>query len=206
MLFRSGREPAIRCSMATLAQSLSGGWRAGRLYVWAGPPSFGKTSFAIGEMLEACYQGKRAAFVSLEMPSEQLNSRVLSYISRVPMVNMGAPTQQEIIALRDAASVASELDYTVLDMPGRKIGNIVEALSREHEQRPLGFVVIDYLQLISPEDSKTSREQQVAAMSRRLKLMALTFKVPVILLSQLNRDSEKNDRRPRMSEIGRAHV
>ena len=197
-----GREPAIRCSMATLAQSLSGGWRAGRLYVWAGPPSFGKTSFAIGEMLEACYQGKRAAFVSLEMPSEQLNSRVLSYISRVPMVNMGAPTQQEIIALRDAASVASELDYTVLDMPGRKIGNIVEALSREHEQRPLGFVVIDYLQRIVPTDPKAPQHQEIGRHSKSIANLARLLKVPVILLSQCNRTyGSRGGRRFQMTDL-----
>lgn len=197
-----GREPAIRSAIATLTHSLAGGWRAGRLYVWAGPPSFGKTSFAIGEMLEACAQGLRAAFVSLEMTSESLNSRILSYISRVPMVRMADPSTEDLIALQYAASTASELDYVIMDLPGRRVSNLVEALSREHEQKPLGFVVIDYLQRIVPSDAKAPQHQEIGRNSKALANLARLLKVPVILLSQCNRSyGGRSTRRFQMTDL-----
>lgn len=197
-----GREPAIRSPMATLTEILAGGWRAGRLYVWAGPPSFGKTSFAIGEMLEACAQGHRAAFVSLEMTSESLNSRILSYLSRVPMLRMAAPSVDDLIDLQRAAAAASDFDYVIMDMPGRRVSNIVEALSREHEAKPLGFVVVDYLQRIVPSDAKAPQHQEIGRNSKALANLARLLKVPMILLSQCNRAyGSRGSRRFQMTDL-----
>jgi replicative DNA helicase len=65
----------------------------------------------------------------------------------------------------------------------------------------LALIVIDYLQLIEPTDRKASREQQVSQISRRIKQLAGTIGAPVLVLTQLNRESEKDDRRPRLSDL-----
>jgi len=72
---------------------------------------------------------------------------------------------------------------------------------RLHARTPLGFIVVDYLQLLSPVDAKVPREQQVAEASRGLKSLAKELNVPVLVLSQLNRSAEKDDRPPRLSDL-----
>jgi replicative DNA helicase len=72
---------------------------------------------------------------------------------------------------------------------------------RVHSKHHLGLVVIDYLQLISGTDNRVHREQQIAEISRGVKAMAKELQLPVIVLSQLNRESEKEKRRPRLSDL-----
>jgi replicative DNA helicase len=72
---------------------------------------------------------------------------------------------------------------------------------RLHARQPLGLVVVDYLQLLSPSDPKVPREQQVAEMSRGMKALAKELKVPVIVLSQLSRAAEKENRSPKLSDL-----
>ena len=72
---------------------------------------------------------------------------------------------------------------------------------RVHARNKLGLIIVDYLQLLSPTDSKVPREQQVAEASRGLKALAKELDVPVIVLSQLNRSSEKESRAPRLADL-----
>ena len=72
---------------------------------------------------------------------------------------------------------------------------------RVHSQHPLGLIIIDYLQLIAGTDSKVQREQQIAEISRGVKGLAKELNIPVIVLSQLNRESEKEGRQPRLSDL-----
>lgn len=197
-----GRGPALRSPMATLTDMLCGGWRPGRIYVWAGPPGFGKTAFAIGEMLEACRQGKRALFMSLEMPRDEVNMRIISYLSGVPMLEMGKPSLDQAIAIQRATSDATELDYEIRDLPGRRVAHIVEQLSKDHAERPLGFVVVDYLQRIVATDAKAPQHQEIGRNSKALANLARLLKVPIILLSQCNRTyGNRAGRRFQMSDL-----
>jgi len=72
---------------------------------------------------------------------------------------------------------------------------------RVHARRKLGFIVVDYLQLLSPVDSQAPREQQVAEASRGLKALAKELDLPVVVLSQLNRSSEKENRSPKLADL-----
>jgi replicative DNA helicase len=72
---------------------------------------------------------------------------------------------------------------------------------RLHARQPLGLIVVDYLQLISPTDGTVPREQQVAEASRGLKALAKELEVPVLVLAQLNRSAEKENRAPRLSDL-----
>lgn len=72
---------------------------------------------------------------------------------------------------------------------------------RLHARQPLGFIIVDYLQLLSPTDPKVPREQQVAEISRGLKALAKELDVPVLVLSQLNRAAEKENRTPKLSDL-----
>jgi replicative DNA helicase len=90
------------------------------------------------------------------------------------------------------------------DQPGRSISQISALSRRMKRQHNLGLVIIDYLQLIEPEDRRAPREQQVAQITRRLKFLAKELHIPVIALAQLNRGVEtrkEGDKRPRLADL-----
>lgn len=147
--------------------------------------------------------------VSLEMNGKDLVGRIAKQrVGRAAAISKGC-TKAEYEAAKEARIASTEKlkesskRLNIFEVAEANSVSRIEdrvAMLASADQLP-DVVVIDYLQLIQPEDSRSAREQQVATMSRRLKLMALAFRVPVILLSQLNRDAEKNDRRPRLSDL-----
>lgn len=182
---------------------------AGEVLIVAGRPAVGKTALAIQMADSMVRAGKSAMIVSLEMSGQDLVGRIAKQrAGRASAIARGCGKAEYENAKRVRIETAEAMrknsgKLNIFEVSETSTVSRIEdrlAMLASADSLP-SVVVIDYLQLIAPEDTKSSREQQVATMSRRLKLMALTFKVPVILLSQLNRDSEKNDRRPRMSDL-----
>ena len=88
------------------------------------------------------------------------------------------------------------------DTPARNMLQITASARRLKLRKELGLIVVDYIQLVNSEDSRDSRQEQIAKISRRLKTLARELEVPVIALSQLNRAVEsREDRRPRMADL-----
>jgi replicative DNA helicase len=104
----------------------------------------------------------------------------------------------------NAANDLAEFPCMIADKPGRTVGQIA-AVSRVWKRRKnIGVVFIDYLQLISPDDRRAQREQQVGDISRGIAAMAKELHLPVVLLAQMNREIEKRptkDRTPRLSDL-----
>lgn len=181
----------------------------GEVLVMAGRPGVGKTALALQMADAAVRAGKRAVVFSLEMAGKDLIGRLAKQrAGRRASVVKGC-TKAEYQAAKEARIGAAQ---AIKGEKGRLwVYEVQEASSVAQIEDRVAMlasadltpdvVVIDYLQLVAPEDSRAPREQQVALISRRVKLMALTYKVPVILLSQLNRDAEKNDRTPKMSDL-----
>jgi replicative DNA helicase len=96
----------------------------------------------------------------------------------------------------------SELPIFVDDQPGRSMAQINAICRRLKRKNDVRLVIIDYLQLIEPEDKRAPREQQIAQITRRLKFLAKEISVPVIALAQLNRGVElREDKRPRLADL-----
>lgn len=178
----------------------AGCMRAGDLVVIAGRPGMGKTALAL-QLARANAYGNTAitAFFSLEMTGEELVTRMATSVAgRKGMFDekLRAPAALEIGKLK-----------TLQVFEGNDASSIgqIEARARLLAASPAGIrcIIIDYLQLVSPpaETRRENRERQVAEMSRRFKLLAVALDCPVILLAQLNRESEKDQRRPRMSDL-----
>ncbi len=189
---------------------LTFGFHPGEMIVLAARPSVGKTSFAMNIAENAAIPGPNnpepaAVLVfSLEMSSESLAQRVLCSRARVNMNKLrdGFSSRDDQQAIVEAAGEIKKADIIVDDQGSLNILE-VRAKSRRVKARykNLGLVVVDYLQLVAGMDNRASRENQIAEISRGMKAMAKELEVPVLVLSQLNRESEREKREPRMSDL-----
>lgn len=186
--------------------SMTGGLHDGELIILAARPSMGKTALAmnIAENV-AINQGNPALFVSLEMSGIELADRMLCSLARVNghrlrNGSVGSEDQQRLVS---KANEISKAPLFVDDSPSRTVSEIAAAARRiKRREDGLGLIVIDYLQLIEPDNSRDPRQEQVAKIARRLKGMARELKVPLLCLSQLNRQAEEGkDHRPKLSHL-----
>ncbi|HSG71853.1 MAG TPA: replicative DNA helicase [Planctomycetaceae bacterium] len=201
------------------------GFQPTELIIIAARPSMGKTAlvcnFAEGfarlnsernEQGEIVRNKGGVLLFSLEQSNLELAERLMCIRAAVDgtAVRSGeirddAPAREKLLK---AINQLSELPILIDDQAGRNIMQINTIARRTKRRMPqshgceLGVVIIDYLQLIEPEDKRVPREQQIAAISRRLKFMAKELNIPVIALSQLNRGVEmREDKRPKLSDL-----
>jgi len=186
--------------------SMSGGMHNGVLIILAARPSMGKTAFAmnIAEHV-AIEQQVPTLFVSLEMSSLELADRMLCSVGRINghRLRNGTLPQEERRRLVATAGQISSGKLFVDDSPTRSVTEIAAAARRiKRREKRLGLIVIDYLQLIEPDNSSDPRQEQVAKIARRLKGLARELKVPVLCLAQVNRQAEDaREHRPRLSHL-----
>lgn len=177
--------------------------RAGELIVIGGRPGTGKTSLAGNIAHDLAASGRRVAFFTLEMSSEELVDRFA--MRRAGRDGIGEDRHANRAVAAQIEEVA-KLSGLQLFESGDILGMAqIEASCRLLAAGPGGLaaVVVDYLQLVptDPAAKGEVREQQVSALTRRFKLLARSLACPVFLLAQLNRESEKDERRPRLSDL-----
>ncbi len=185
---------------------MTGGLHNSELIVLAARPSMGKTAFAMNIAEYASLELKAPTlFVSLEMSAIELADRLLCSVARVNghRLRNGTISNEDRARLVEKAAVVSRSPLYVDDSPGRTVTEIAAAARRiARREGRLGLIVIDYLQLIEPDNSKDPRQEQVARMTRRLKGLARDMKVPILCLAQLNRQAEvSKDNRPKLSHL-----
>jgi replicative DNA helicase len=174
----------------------------GGLTVLGARPSAGKTALALsiaGRLGEAQVP---VMFATYEQPRLEIAERLASIFSGVGFYRMskgltnGAENERII-------QCGSWLDRTPIyvDDSCRPISRLCAMVRGMVRRRKIRVVMVDYLQLVTPDDSRVNREQQVATMSRKLKLLAMELRIAVVLLSQINRQSEILEREPRASDL-----
>ena len=165
-------------------------------------PGMGKTSFALNIARHAAVKAnKRVAFFSLEMSKEQLASRLLSTEALVggTKLRTGKLCEYEWIRIIEAGDVLSKTQFYIDDNPSITVGEIKAKIRR---LRDVDLVVVDYLQLMTASGKTDNRVQEISAITRNMKIMAKELNVPVLMLSQLARDSEKRtNHRPVLSDL-----
>src|SRR5436190_3216415 len=182
------------------------GLHQGELVILAARPSMGKTALALNVAENvALAQNIPVLFVSLEMSSLELADRLLCSVARVNghRLRNGTVSQEDRLKLVETAGILSRMPLFVDDSPSRTVTEIAAAARRiKRRHGSLGLIVIDYLQLIEPDNPKDPRQEQVAKIARRLKGLAREMKVPVMCLAQLNRQAEvSKDNIPRLSHL-----
>lgn len=186
--------------------NLTGGLHASELVILAARPSMGKTAFAMNIAENVVrLSNVPVLFVSLEMAAIELIERLLCSVSRVDSRRLknGSVTREERGRLKEKASELSTIPLFIDDSPSRTVAEIASTARRiQRKQGELGLIVVDYLQLIEPDNSSDPRQEQVAKIARRLKGLARELETPILCLSQLNRQAEDSrDHRPRMSHL-----
>ena len=181
---------------------LTGGLHNSELIILAARPSMGKTALAMN-MAEhiAIDQLKPVLFVSLEMSSIELADRLLCSRSRVDShrLRSGHLSSDESEKLGSTAAQIAQAPLFIDDSPSRNMTEIAATARRLKRRSGLELIVIDYLQLIEPDNSRDPRQEQVARVARRLKGLARELNVPVLCLAQLNRQAE--DSKPQLGHL-----
>lgn len=175
------------------------------LIVIAGRPKMGKTTFAMNIADDcAIHQGKKVLVFSLEMSNAQLTDKSLASVGGIPLNALKDGTVFDKYTLEVTAATAKIAD-SGLSIYARKSATInqIRAVSRRHKlKHGLDLVVVDHIGLVNVDDQRASPVQRISEITRQLKLMAKELGVPVIALSQLNRELEKRpDKRPIPSDL-----
>jgi replicative DNA helicase len=185
--------------------SLCGGLHNSELIILAARPSMGKTAFAmnIAEHVAIAIR-QPVLFVSLEMASLELADRLLCSAAQVNghRLRNGTISQEDRRRLVQKSSEISSAPLYIDDTPGRTLTEIAAVARRLKRKQGLALIVIDYLQLIEPDNPRDPRQEQVAKIARRLKTMSRELDIPVLCLAQLNRQAEvSRDNRPRLNHL-----
>ncbi|MDQ2932841.1 MAG: replicative DNA helicase [bacterium] len=184
------------------------GFQKSDLIILAARPSMGKTSLALDIARKTAVNHKiPVAIFSLEMSSQQLVDRMLSAESQVDSWKMrtghNLSVEHDFKAIGDAIGRLSDAPIFIDDKPGNNILKMRAVARRLKNEKGLGLIVVDYLQLMVPTQTKANDNlvQQITEISRSLKNLARELEVPVLALSQLSRAVEQRGGKPRLSDL-----
>lgn len=185
--------------------SLLCGFQNSELIIIGARPSIGKTAFALNVIRHAAMNCQiPTLFVSLEQARTEIAERLLCMEGRIDSHKLrrgylSATDQTDIV---DAGDRLGRAPLFIADAPIQTVSQLTANARRMKRKHNIGFVVIDYLQMIDPEDRRANRQEQVAASSRRLKGLARDLKIPVVVVCAVNRGPEdRTDKKPRLSDL-----
>lgn len=164
-------------------------------------PGVGKTAFSLQMAEHIAKKGIYVYFVSLEMSRKQLGNRIIAREAEIDshVLRMGWLTEENFAKINEVAGNVADIKMCI-DSESTTIQDIEDKANELKQEKNLGLMVIDYLQLLKSRNKFTNREQEVADISRRLKLLSKELDIPVVALCQLNRETEKR-RRPLLSDL-----
>ena len=177
----------------TRVDALLKGIRAGNLVIVAARPAAGKSIWAQCVAMNVARTGKSVLLYSLEMSDEELGERIIAGASGVQLDKITDHTldEQAWKRLSEACQYLYDLPLIINDDPGVTTSKIrAEARTTKN----LGLIIIDFMTLMKSEGKYDSRNLEVGAISRELKLLAMELNIPIIVLSQLNRSVSDTDR------------
>lgn len=182
------------------------GFQKSDFVLLAARPSMGKTALALNIAFNAALKDKaKVAIFSLEMSNNQLNQRMLSFISGIDLgkiISGKLETSDDWTRLSDAITLANSLDMRIDDTPGISLTELRSKCRRMKMEHGLDLIVIDYLQLMTANSKAENRQQEISTISRGLKALAKEMNCPVFSLGQLSRAPEqRTDHRPIMSDL-----
>ena len=186
---------------------LCGGFRPGQFVIIAARPAMGKTALAMNIATHAAVDlNKRVAVFTMEMAADEVIMRMFASLAQVNMEEMMkgfGMNEEKLIRIMQASEVLSSRQIYI-DESGTNSPLDIRAKTRRlaAELGGLDLIIIDYLQLMTMPNERDNRQQEIAEISRALKILAKDMKIPVIALSQLNRLLEnREDKKPRLADL-----
>ena len=191
-------EPGIPTGFPDLDKLIGGGLKRGEMFVLAARPSIGKTALALNIIRniiskEATPNRKRVAFFSLEMSETQIAQRMLCTEAKIPITAFyeGRFEASDIPKLTGAVAALRKTELFIDATPGISVYELRAKARKLKAQENIDMIVIDYLQLMKAGGAEESRQVTVANISGGLKAVAKELNIPVLVLAQLNRETEK---------------
>lgn len=183
-----------------------GGLRPGELVVIGARPSLGKTALALNILSRISGGGQASLLFSLEMPARDIGFRLVAMSAGVEFRLLNRPrmmtsSQMESVARQSSPSGVSGCPIYVHDASDATAASLATVARQEVRRNATAVIAVDYLQLMRPENPKDNRATQVGTLALRMKQLARELDIPLILLSQLNRESESAGRRPQLSDL-----
>jgi len=189
--------------------AITAGFQRASLNIIAARPSIGKTALAL-KCASKIAEAKSVAFFSIEMAAPELFDRILCDYANIDgqTIRTGQFSTRDLQSMAPAVAVVSHLNMMIDASPSLSPTELRSRLRRLKAERPVDVVFIDYIQLMHAPGFDHNREREISYISQNLKAIAKDFQIPVIALSQLNRESEKNASRksgvpspPKLSDL-----
>lgn len=179
------------------------GWHPGRLYVVGARPGIGKSILGVDAALRVARDGKHVFMASAEMPEDELGMRMIANIGKISLSTLqGTKSETDWGRISWATNALMGLPIAIDDSSQQSVASIRSQCRDLKRKGELGLIVVDYLQLLTPADRKAPRQEQVADMSRSLKVLAREMEAPVIALAQLSRAQfQRSDKTPQLSDL-----
>lgn len=189
--------------------NMTDGFKPGQMIIVAARPAVGKSTIAVDFARNASLLGgKTVLFFSMEMDKKEIVNRILSAEARVETqkIKRGELDDNDWMNISEAQARLAQANFIIDDNPQTSISRVRSvAIRQKNKPEGLDMIVIDYLGLMeipSSGRSSDSRQNDISNLSRNIKLLAKELQIPVIILSQLNRNSEtRNDRKPMVSDL-----
>lgn len=198
----AGEAQPVPTPWSNLDYALAGGVAPGELVIVGARPSVGKSALAINWAWHSAAVGGNVVMFSLEMSRKQVFDRIVAKLAHIDSRAFRGKMEPGHLARAHEAGKSMQGKRIYVDERGLvKPAEVRRVCRKLSKNAPLSLVVIDYLQLMTPDNVTGNREQDVSSISRAFKLLAKDLSVPVILLSQLNRECEKNGRKPMLSDL-----
>jgi replicative DNA helicase len=200
---KNSEEDAVLTGFIDL-DDLTGGLHHGELTLLAARPSTGKTALGLAIAKNVASKGHPVFFVSLEQPRVELGGRLICTETKIDglRVRTGTMNRDQVEDFIAGADRLRTLPIMINDVPNQKVLQVAATARQLHRRSKVRLVVVDYLQLIDADGRRENRQEQIATISRRLKLLARELNIPVLALAQLNREVEgRSEQRPRLSDL-----
>lgn len=184
---------------------ITGGFGGGQVIIIAARPSVGKSALLNSMVLNAAKLNHKVGIISLEMPTLQMTARMGAVVSEIEFYKIFRNKmydEKERDFVYQGLTELSNLPIKITDKTGVNISDIRAKVAQLIHKKELDILFIDYLQLVDSESGNKNynREQEVAKMSRGLKIMAMDFNIPIVVLAQLNREAAK-EKKPQLHHL-----
>lgn len=183
---------------------LGGGFQPGQLVIIAARPSMGKSACAAQIGVHAAFAGRYTDVFSFEMSNGEIWRRMVAHVGQMSLGRIGHGTLS-IVERYEATVAVTKINDAPLyidDTTGSTVAAIERTVRKQRSQQiPVGCAIVDYLQLMEAGRKREKRQEELAEITRRFKLAGRSLKMPFLVLSQLNRDSDKEKRPPELRDL-----